>query len=92
MSVNEVGRIVHEAEIANGTGLGTVGPILTGGFVITTKSGGPGVAVIDRLSIPPDLRVVSACISPILTKECPKIQRSSDVKSTRWVEPPFNPS
>jgi pantoate kinase len=69
MSVNEVGRIVHEAEIVNGTGLGTVGPILTGGFVITRKSGGPGVAVIDRIPASQELRVISACIGPISTKK-----------------------
>jgi pantoate kinase len=68
MSVNQLGRVVHAAEIANGTGLGTVGPLLTGGFVITRKSGGPGIAVIDRLPVSPKLKVVSAYISPISTK------------------------
>lgn len=68
MSANQIGRVVHAAEIANGTGLGTVGPLLTGGFVITQKSGGPGVAVIDRLPVSPKLKVVSACIGPIFTK------------------------
>jgi pantoate kinase len=77
MSVNEVGRIVHEAEIVNGTGLGTVGPVLTGGFVITKKSGGPGVAVIDRIPASPGLKVVSACIGPISTK---KALRSKDLR------------
>jgi pantoate kinase len=77
LSVNEIGRIVHEAEILNGTGLGTVAPILTGGFLVTRRSGGPGVAIIDRLSISPDLRVVSACIGPIPTKE---VLRSSDLR------------
>jgi len=68
MSVNRLGGVVHAAEIANGTGLGTVGPLLTGGFVITRKSGGPGVAVIDRLPVSSKLKVVSACIGPISTK------------------------
>jgi pantoate kinase len=77
MSVNEVGRVAHEAEIVNGTGLGTVGPILTGGFIITRKSGGPGVAVIDRVPASPRLKVVSACIGPIWTK---KTLRSKDLR------------
>lgn len=68
MSVNQLGRVVHHAEIVNGTGLGTVAPILTGGFVITRKSGGPGVAVIDRIPVSQNLRVVSACFGPISTK------------------------
>jgi pantoate kinase len=78
MSVNEVGRIVHEAEIVNGTGLGTVGPILTGGFVITRKSGGPGVAVIDRIPASRELKVISACIGPISTK---KALRSKNLRT-----------
>jgi pantoate kinase len=69
MSVNEVGQIVHQAEIANGTGLGTVGPILTGGFILTRKSGGPGIAVIDRLPVSQRLRVISACFGPISTRK-----------------------
>ena len=68
MSMNELGTVAHLAEIANRTGLGTVGPLLTGGFVITKKSGGPGIAVIDRLSVSPTLKVVSACFAPISTK------------------------
>jgi pantoate kinase len=77
LSVNEVGRVVHGAEIANGTGLGTVGPILTGGFILTRKSGGPGIAVIDRLPISQRLKVVSACLGPISTK---KALRSKDLR------------
>ena len=77
MSTNEIGRVVHAAEIANRTGLGTVGPLLTGGFVITRKSGGPGVAVIDRLPVSPKLKVVSACIGPISTKA---VLRSKDLR------------
>jgi len=77
LSVNEVGRVVHGAEIANGTGLGTVGPILTGGFILTRKSGGPGIAVIDRLPVSQRLRVISACLGPISTK---KALRSKDLR------------
>jgi len=77
LSVNEVGRIVHGAEIESGTGLGTVVPILTGGFVLTRKSGGPGIAVIDRLPVSQRLRVVSACFGPISTK---KALRSKDLR------------
>jgi len=68
LSVNHLGTVAHLAEIASGTGLGTVGPILTGGFVITKKAGAPGIAVIDRLPVSPRLKVVSACFGPISTK------------------------
>ena len=77
LSVNEVGRVVHGAEIANGTGLGTVGPILTGGFILTRKSGGPGIAVIDRLPVSQRLKVISACLGPISTK---KVLQSKDLR------------
>jgi pantoate kinase len=77
LSVNEVGRVVHGAEIASGTGLGTVGPILTGGFILTRKSGGPGIAVIDRLPVSQRLKVVSACFGPISTK---KALQSKDLR------------
>jgi len=68
MSVNQVGTVVHLAEIANRTGLGGIGPLLTGGFVLTRQSGGPGIAVIDRILVSPRLKVVSACLAPIFTK------------------------
>jgi pantoate kinase len=68
MSMDQLGRVVHIAEIVNGTGLGTVAPILRGGFVLTRKSGAPGIAVIDRVPVSPKLRVVSACFGPISTK------------------------
>lgn len=68
MSMNQLGTVAHIAEIVNGTGLGTVAPILRGGFVLTRKSGAPGIAVIDRLPVSPRLRVVSACFGPISTK------------------------
>lgn len=68
MSMDQLGMVAHLAEIANRTGLGTVAPILRGGFVLTRKSGGPGIAVIDRIPVSPRMRVVSACFGPISTK------------------------
>lgn len=68
LSVNEIGTVAHFAEIENQTGLGGVGPLLTGGFVLSRVSGGPGIAVIDRIPISPRIKLVSACVGPILTK------------------------
>jgi pantoate kinase len=51
MTVNQLGRIAHAAEIKCGTGLGTVGPLLVGGCVLTLEPGAPGIAVIDRIPI-----------------------------------------
>ncbi len=68
MSMNQLGTVAHLAEISNRTGLGTVGALLTGGFVLTRKSGGPGIAVIDRLRVSPKIKVFSACVGPISTR------------------------
>lgn len=68
LSVNQIGTVAHLAEIANRTGLGGIGPLLTGGFVLSKKSGGPGIAVIDRIPVSPRMKVVSACVGQIGTK------------------------
>jgi pantoate kinase len=68
LSVNEAGTVAHLAEIENQTGLGGIGPLLTGGFVLSRKSGGPGIAVIDRIPVSPKIKLVSACVGPIPTK------------------------
>jgi len=78
LSANQLGTVAHLAEIANGTGLGTVGPILTGGFVITRKAGAPGIAVIDRLPVSPRLKVVSACFGSISTKALLRSKRARE--------------
>jgi len=68
LSVNQIGRVAHAAEIANRTGLGGIGPLLTGGLVLSRKSGGPGIAVIDRIPVSPKMKVVTACVAPLSTK------------------------
>jgi pantoate kinase len=66
---NQLGRIAHIAEIKCKTGLGTVGPIMLGGCILTVEPGGPGVAVIDRLPITNNYSVVAATIGPTATKQ-----------------------
>jgi pantoate kinase len=50
------GRIAHEAEVVNGTGLGDVIAELTGGLVLRTHPGAPGIGRVEK--IVPDLGVV----------------------------------
>ncbi|MFX0097256.1 MAG: pantoate kinase [Candidatus Hodarchaeota archaeon] len=68
LTANKIGEIAHIAEIECKTGLGTVGTELLGGFTISTKEGAPGFNIIDRIIVPPDLKIISAFYDPILTK------------------------
>ena len=66
---NQLGRIAHVAEVKCRTGLGTVGPLLLGGCIITVEPGAPGYAVIDRIQITADHWIVAGVFEPWLTKE-----------------------
>jgi len=69
LTYNQVGRIAHVAEVRCRTGLGTVGPLMLGGCVVTVEPGAPGYALIDRIPVSPDHRIVAGVVRPILTKE-----------------------
>ncbi|MFX1486080.1 MAG: pantoate kinase [Promethearchaeota archaeon] len=68
LTANGVGEIAHVAEIECKTGLGTVGTELMGGFTISLKGGAPGLNIIDKIIVPPNLKIVSGFYGPILTK------------------------
>jgi len=69
LTFNQIGRIAHSAEVQCKTGLGTVGPLMLSGCILTVEPGAPGVAVIDRIPISPDYVVVAGVFGPILTKQ-----------------------
>jgi pantoate kinase len=69
LTSNQIGRIAHAAEIQCKTGLGTVGPMLLSGCILTLEPGAPGVAVIDRIPLTPDYVVVAGVFGPTPTKE-----------------------
>jgi len=69
LTYGQIGRIAHVAEIKCKTGLGTVGPLLLSGCILTVEPGAPGYAVIERLPISEDYRIVAGVFKPILTKE-----------------------
>jgi pantoate kinase len=69
LTYNQLGRIAHVAEVRCKTGLGTVGPLMIGGCVITMEPGAPGIAIIDRIPISTDYTVVAGAFGPTLTKE-----------------------
>jgi pantoate kinase len=69
LTYNQLGRIAHAAEIKCKTGLGTVGPIMIGGCILTVEPGGPGIGVIDRIPLSPDFSVVTGTFGPTATKQ-----------------------
>ncbi|MEM2102892.1 MAG: hypothetical protein QXM22_05205 [Candidatus Bathyarchaeia archaeon] len=77
LTVNQLGRIAHVAEIKCRTGLGTVSPLLIGGCVISVEPGAPGIAVIDRIQVDSDYRIVAGVFRPWPTK---KVLASPEVK------------
>lgn len=66
---NQLGRIAHAAEIKCRTGLGTVGPIMLGGCILTVEPGGPGIGIIDRIPLPNDYMIVTGTFGPTATKQ-----------------------
>ncbi len=69
LTYNQLGQIAHVAEIKALTGLGTVGPLMLGGCIVTIEPGAPGIAIIDRIPISSDHRIVAATYKPYQTKE-----------------------
>jgi len=69
LTYNQLGRIAHVAEVKCRTGLGTVGPIMLGGCILTVEPGAPGIAIIDRIPISADHVIVAGVFEPIPTKQ-----------------------
>jgi pantoate kinase len=69
MTYNQLGKLAHVAEVKCKTGLGTVGPLMLGGCVLTLEPGAPGIALLDRIPISTDHVVVAGVFGPTLTKQ-----------------------
>lgn len=69
LTYNQIGCIAHAAEVKCKTGLGTVGPLMIGGCVITIEPGAPGIALIDRIPISEEYAIVSGVFGGISTKK-----------------------
>jgi len=69
LTYNQLGRIAHTAEVRCQTGLGTVGPLMLGGCIITIEPGAPGYASIGRIPVSPNHRIVAGTYRSFLTKE-----------------------
>ncbi|NWF86865.1 hypothetical protein HXY32_03545 [Candidatus Bathyarchaeota archaeon] len=69
LTYNQIGKMAHVAEVKCKTGLGTVGPLMLGGCIITLEPGAPGIALLDRIPLSIDHVIVSGVFGPIPTKE-----------------------
>jgi pantoate kinase len=69
LTYNQLGKIAHIAEVKCKTGLGTVGPLMLGGCILTIEPGAPGIAVIDRIPISTDYVIVAGVHGSIPTRE-----------------------
>jgi len=69
LTYNQIGKIAHVAEVQCKTGLGTVGPLMLGGCVLTLEPGAPGISVIDRLPLSSDYVIVAGVFEPTPTKQ-----------------------
>jgi len=75
MTYNQIGQAAHAAEVKCKTGLGTVGPLMLGGHVVTVQHGAPGFNVIDRIPLDASLRIVTGWFGPISTRTILSEQR-----------------
>jgi pantoate kinase len=69
LTYNQLGRIAHATEVKCKTGLGTVGPIMLGGCILTVEPGAPGIGVIDRIPLSTDYAVVTGVFGSTPTKQ-----------------------
>ncbi|MHC1635698.1 MAG: pantoate kinase [Candidatus Methanospirareceae archaeon] len=76
MTLNEVARVAHAAEVENGTGLGDVIAETYGGVVIRKKPGAPGIGEIDKIVCATE-EVCYVSIGELSTKE---LLRDADIR------------
>jgi pantoate kinase len=69
LTYNQIGRIAHVAEVRCKTGLGTVGPLMLGGCILTVEPGAPGISVIDRIPLSDDYVIVAGVFGSTPTKQ-----------------------
>ncbi|HUK51198.1 MAG TPA: hypothetical protein VLV18_09180, partial [Terriglobales bacterium] len=69
VTLYELGKITHVAEVVNRTGLGTASAMLNGGFVLVTEPGAPTVGRVDNLFFPEAHSIICAYLGPMPTRD-----------------------
>ena len=64
LTYNAIARKAHVADVVCRTGLGTVEAMTVGGLVLVVKSGAVGIGLVDRIPVPPTLKVVTGTFRP----------------------------
>jgi pantoate kinase len=69
LTLNQVGKVAHVAEIKCQTGLGTVSSLTQGGgCILVVEPGAPGTCVIDHIPLTPDYVVVAGVFQSVPKK------------------------
>ncbi|MCK4243617.1 hypothetical protein KAX03_01980 [Candidatus Bathyarchaeota archaeon] len=76
LTYNHIGRMAHVADVVCYTGLGTVEGLMVGGLVLIVKSGAAGIGLVDRIPIPPNLKIVAGAFKPM--------EKSEIILSPKW--------
>jgi len=80
LTLRELGRIAHIAEVKCKTGLGTVTGILYGGgCVLVLEPGAPDLGSFDSIPIPRDYYIVAGVFRPRLTSEFLSSTKSREI-------------
>jgi len=69
MTLSQAGAVAHVVEVEHMTGLGDVIAQIHGGVEVRVREGAPGVGAVDKLSHEPDLRLITASLKKIPTRE-----------------------
>jgi pantoate kinase len=69
MTLSQAGAVAHVVEVEHMTGLGDVIAQMHGGVEVRVREGAPGVGVVDKLLHEPDLRLITAVLRKIPTRE-----------------------
>ncbi|MDR1993202.1 MAG: hypothetical protein LBQ98_06900 [Nitrososphaerota archaeon] len=69
LSFNQIGRLAHLVELQLQTGLGTVSSLtFSGGLVLVTEPGAPGICKLDRIPIDPNYVLVVGYYPLLISK------------------------
>ncbi len=69
MTLSQAGAVAHVVEVEHMTGLGDVIAQIHGGVEVRVKEGAPGIGVVDKLLHEPDLRLITAILKEVPTRE-----------------------
>ncbi|MDR0797360.1 MAG: hypothetical protein LBE70_01360 [Nitrososphaerota archaeon] len=80
LTFNQIGEIAHLAEIKLQTGLGTVSSLTaSGGLILVTEPGAPGICKIDRIPINPEYFIVAGFYNTKIPKTVFSFEHKNEI-------------